>query len=48
MKECTGCEKGLKYVAKIVIEGNEAKLSKLRLCKECRNNLLATVNEVIK
>ncbi len=42
-KDCTGCDKGLEYVAKIIIADNEEKLAKMRLCDSCRKTLTVTI-----
>lgn len=45
-QECTGCEKGLLWVAKVVTTKSEAKLKELRLCDSCRKALIKSVNKV--
>lgn len=42
---CTGCEKGLVYVAKKIVNGTEAECKKLHLCDKCRATLIKTVKE---
>ena len=43
---CTGCKKGLLWVAKVVTTKSEAELKELRLCDSCRKALIKSVNEV--
>ena len=45
-QKCTGCEKGLLWVAKVVTAKNEAELKELRLCNKCRKILIKSVNDV--
>ena len=44
-KGCTGCEKGLVWVAKKVVQGKEKELKKLKLCPICRAIMIRTVEE---
>ena len=47
-KECTGCDKGLVFIAKVVINGTTAEFDKLRLCELCRVALHKTIEETFK
>lgn len=44
--ECTGCQKGLVFMAKVVISNNEAKIKRLRLCSSCRSVLMKSIKDL--
>lgn len=48
VRMCTACEKGLVYVAEKIINGNDAEIKELCLCKNCRKILIKTVKETFE
>ena len=45
---CTGCKKGLAFVAERIISGKDSELKKMRLCSRCRSILTTTATEAFK
>ena len=46
VKACTGCDKGLEHVARLVLK--DVKLDEIGLCDSCRALLIIALLEVFK
>ena len=42
-EKCTGCKKGLVFVAKVIMYGTEKDRKALMLCSKCRELLTITI-----